>query len=208
MTPESAINLAWLGWYASWCVAAWWVNRTRKTAGLRELPYAILEIAGLLSILAYEALIHPLHNIAGFRIYTIVVPEFWSTRLWQLPETVGWGFFWFAIAGFLFCWWARLYLGRLWSGFITRKDGHQIVETGPYAIVRHPIYTGVLSAALAAAAIRATPLAVASFVLLFVAYQIKGRLEERFLSEELGADAYSAYRRRVPMLVPFGPRHA
>jgi protein-S-isoprenylcysteine O-methyltransferase Ste14 len=72
--------------------------------------------------------------------------------------------------------------------------------------VRHPIYTGIILAALATAAQLGTALAVAGAVVLWVGFWIKARLEERFLRDELGEGAYDAYRQRVPMLVPFGPR--
>ena len=51
-------------------------------------------------------------------------------------------------AGLAFCWWARLHLGAMWSGTVTRKDDHHIVDTGPYGLVRHPIYTGLIFSAL------------------------------------------------------------
>lgn len=207
MSPESAIGLAWIAWYGSWVIAARWANHTQKRAGgLRELPYAILEMAGLSALIFYPLLQTGPIAAFGVPVQPAQLPQFWLQRLWQLPANVEWVVVGVAIAGFLFCWWARIHLGRFWSGFITRKEGHKLVDTGPYGIVRHPIYTGVLTAAAAAAAIRATPLALLSLVLLLIAYQIKGRLEERFLSEELGADNYAAYRRRVPMLIPLAPR--
>jgi protein-S-isoprenylcysteine O-methyltransferase Ste14 len=86
---------------------------------------------------------------------------------------------------------------------VTRKEGHRVVDSGPYAIVRHPIYTGVITAALATMAVRGTQLAVAGVALLVVGYYLKGRLEERFLRAELGAEAYDAYARKTAMLVPF-----
>ena len=48
------------------------------------------------------------------------------------------------VAGLAFTWWARIYLGRLWSSEITRKEDHRIVDTGPYGIVRHPVYASYL----------------------------------------------------------------
>jgi protein-S-isoprenylcysteine O-methyltransferase Ste14 len=125
------------------------------------------------------------------------------TRLWEAPSTFGWTMVGLAVCGFVFCWWARLHLGRLWSGTVTRKEGHRVVDTGPYALVRHPIYTGLLAAAIATAALKATPLAVAGTLLIAVGLVLKAQLEEKFLREELGAESYDAYRRRVPMLVPF-----
>ena len=108
------------------------------------------------------------------------------------------------ITGFAFAWWARLHLGRLWSAFVTRKADHRIIDTGPYGIVRHPIYTGIILAALALAIVKGTVYAVAGTLLATLGFWIKARLEEGFLREQLGADAYDAYRRRVPMLLPFG----
>jgi hypothetical protein len=61
------------------------------------------------------------------------------------------------LAGLLFTWWARIHLGRLWSSDVARKADHHVVDTGPYGIVRHPIYTGILVASTATAAVRATP---------------------------------------------------
>jgi protein-S-isoprenylcysteine O-methyltransferase Ste14 len=96
-------------------------------------------------------------------------------------------------------------LGRLWSGFVSRKEGHRVVDTGPYRLVRHPIYTGIDAASFAVLVVKASPLALAGFVLVVWGYWLKARIEERFLREELGSEAYDAYARRVPMLVPFSP---
>ncbi|HEV8142202.1 MAG TPA: isoprenylcysteine carboxylmethyltransferase family protein [Methylomirabilota bacterium] len=108
-----------------------------------------------------------------------------------------------AILGFAFTWWARIALGRLWSGTVTRKAGHVIVTTGPYALVRHPIYTGILLAVVATALSRGTVLTYVGAVVFGIGLVIKARVEERFLQSELGQDNYRDYARRVPMLVPF-----
>jgi protein-S-isoprenylcysteine O-methyltransferase Ste14 len=108
------------------------------------------------------------------------------------------------LGGFAFAWWARLHLGSLWSSGITRKDGHRVVDTGPYGLVRHPIYTGLIAAVLATAVVGATPLAFAGGALMVYGLWRKAALEEPFLRQELG-QAYEAYCRRVPMLVPFLP---
>ena len=106
-------------------------------------------------------------------------------------------------AGIAFAWWARIHLGRLWSAQITRKADHHIVDTGPYGLTRHPIYTGMLIAVLATMAAKGTLLGIAGALLIAASFYVKARLEERFLREELGAEAYDGYSRRVPMLVPF-----
>ena len=125
-------------------------------------------------------------------------------RLWS--RQLGWALVAVAILGFAFAWWARIALGRLWSGTITRKDDHRILDTGPYGIVRHPIYTGLLLAVFATVAIKGEAPALAGGAPLLLGWTVKARIEEGFLSRELGAENYDAYRQRVPMLIPF-PRH-
>jgi hypothetical protein len=103
-----------------------------------------------------------------------------------------------AALGLTFTWWARFYLGRLWSSSVTRKADHHVVDTGPYAIVRHPIYTGIIAALYATALLKASPLGIAGVILMTYGFWLTAKLEERFLSEQLGVEAYGAYRRKVP----------
>jgi protein-S-isoprenylcysteine O-methyltransferase Ste14 len=107
------------------------------------------------------------------------------------------------VVGFAFCWWARIHLGKLWSGIITRKTDHRIVDTGPYGLVRHPIYTGLLLAILATMVAKGTIIGIAGAAVIATGIYMKARLEERFLRQELGPAAYDEYAGRVPMLVPF-----
>jgi protein-S-isoprenylcysteine O-methyltransferase Ste14 len=127
-------------------------------------------------------------------------------RLWH----VGWTGAWLCAAlvgvGVAVAWWARLYLGRMWSARITLKTDHKVVDSGPYSLVRHPIYSGLLLSLLATAAAKGTVLGIVGFVILLIGIWFKARLEERWLTSELRADAYENYRRRVPMLLPFGPK--
>jgi protein-S-isoprenylcysteine O-methyltransferase Ste14 len=96
----------------------------------------------------------------------------------------------------------------MWSGWITKKECHHIVDTGPYGIVRHPIYTGLIASAFATALMKGTILALLGATVMTLGFWIKARLEERFLREQLGLATYDDYRRRVPMLMPFGPKAA
>ena len=93
-------------------------------------------------------------------------------------------------------------LGRNWSAAVTVKAGHELVTTGPYAIVRHPIYAGLLLAFIGTAVARGDLGAVAAVVLVGWAFRRKTRLEERWMREQFGA-AYEAYARRVPALFPW-----
>jgi protein-S-isoprenylcysteine O-methyltransferase Ste14 len=124
-------------------------------------------------------------------------------RIWHVGYNVAYLLAILTFAGLIFAWWARIYLGRLWSGSITRKEGHRVVDSGPYAFVRHPIYTGLIGATLATGIAAATANAILGGILIILGLCLKARIEEHFLSTELGPGAYAAYRRRVPMLVPF-----
>ncbi len=201
MRPDDAIYLPWVIWIISWIAAALWANRTvKRPADGREWPYRSLELGGYALLLFFVA---PLRSHA---IKNTAASDYLTHRLWALPQAADWAMVALASAGFLFCWWARLHLGRLWSGWVTKKEGHRVIDTGPYAIVRHPIYTGILTAVIATAAEKGTGFATVGAILLILGYWLKARVEEHFLRQELSADAYNAFRRRVPMLVPFGPK--
>lgn len=188
--PQTWIYAPWVAWAVSWTLAAGWANRTTNVAA-REWPYRIFTVAGFVLLLFL---------VVDGKQRPVELPL--QHLLWTLPLDAQWAMVGLAALGFAFCWWARLHLGRLWSGSITRKEGHCVVDTGPYGLVRHPIYTGLLAAALATALVKGTTLAVAGFALMVVGYWMKARTEERFLREQLGREAYDEYASRVPMLVP------
>jgi protein-S-isoprenylcysteine O-methyltransferase Ste14 len=176
----------WWAFFISWVLAGRWSsNAAARPKGAREQPYVWL-------------------NAIGFAM--IFWPRTPVTRpLWINPPEVEWVMIALMLVGFAFCWWARLHLGRLWSATVTRKDDHRIIDTGPYALVRHPIYTGLILSGLTLAVLGASALHIIGAAIFTFSWFIKARLEETFLSEELGPETYAAYRRRVPMLVPFLP---
>jgi protein-S-isoprenylcysteine O-methyltransferase Ste14 len=118
-----------------------------------------------------------------------------------------WGLTALVVGGLAFTWWARLHLGRLWSSAVTEKPDHRVVDTGPYGLVRHPIYSGVSWAAFATAMARGTIDAWAGAAVLLLGFYVKARIEEGFLRAQLGP-AYDAYARRVGMLIPSLPGRA
>jgi protein-S-isoprenylcysteine O-methyltransferase len=106
------------------------------------------------------------------------------------------------VGGIAFAIWARLTLGANWSGMIvTTKQGHELVQTGPYAIVRHPIYTGLLLAVIGTAMARGTLAGYIGVAAVFVAIMIRVDIEEKLMSDRFG-ETYEAYRRRTRKLVP------
>lgn len=105
-------------------------------------------------------------------------------------------------AGIGFAFWARLALGANWSGTVTIKEGHELVRTGPYAIARHPIYTGFLLAMLGTAVVAGTLGALLGWGLVIVSFWRKSRIEEQWMREQFG-EAYARYADEVRALIPY-----
>jgi protein-S-isoprenylcysteine O-methyltransferase Ste14 len=106
------------------------------------------------------------------------------------------------VLGLAFSVWARLYIGRNWSGTVAVKQDHELIRRGPYALVRHPIYTGLLLAFIGSALARGEWRGVLAVLIVFVALWRKLRLEERWMSETFG-DEYRRYRAHTAALIPF-----
>jgi protein-S-isoprenylcysteine O-methyltransferase Ste14 len=107
-----------------------------------------------------------------------------------------------ALAGMSFAFWARVHLGKNWSGSPAIKVDHTIVRTGPYRIVRHPIYTGMFLM-ITGTAIGVGFVWLICVIPLFLAiFGVKIRMEEKFMIDEFG-EAYLEYRREVKALIPY-----
>jgi protein-S-isoprenylcysteine O-methyltransferase Ste14 len=203
VTPERAAMGVWAAWAVSWWAAAVWRKPAAARAGAgAELLHLVVTALGFWLLF---------FSLAGIRWRFAPAPldTIGPMQLWRLDDPAGWGLVAVVAAGFALCWWARLHLGDLWSGTVTRKEGHRVIDSGPYARVRHPIYTGLIMAALATGAIRGTTGALAGAGIIILGLWIKARVEERFLRAELGAAEYDAYAARTPMLIPrLGPSPA
>jgi protein-S-isoprenylcysteine O-methyltransferase Ste14 len=198
-----AYNLAlegvWALWAISWFAAARWSGKTavHKRTDIFTLKRVLLAIGAPLTIAPSAAW---WKFIAAF---PAAEPAFQTVAEWPTAALIA--LIGLTALGFVFCWWARIHLGRLWSGTVQVKADHRVVDTGPYGLVRHPIYAGILWSGWMSAAFHATPVAVFGAVLMSIGCYAIARVEESFLREQLGADAYDAYAARVPMLVPFAP---
>ena len=106
------------------------------------------------------------------------------------------------VAGFLFAVWAREHLGRNWSRSVTIKQGHELITTGPYAVVRHPIYTGILTGFLGMAIAVSEVRGFIAFAIMFLALWAKFRMEEKWMRSQFG-ETYAAYSRKTAALVPY-----
>ncbi len=187
--PSEILELIWIGWLISWVAASFWSGVTQKRiATLETWTYRAAMIAGGILLIPFTS-----------RLLA-------EGPIWEVGYGGAYALAGLMLMGLAFTWWARIYLGRLWSSVITRKEGHRVIDTGPYAVVRHPIYTGLIVALLATAAAEATVTAWFGAALIIFGLWRKASSEERFLTAELGTDAYRSYCRRVPMLIPFLPR--
>ena len=106
------------------------------------------------------------------------------------------------VAGLLFAVWARAHLGRNWSRSVTIKQDHELITTGPYAVVRHPIYTGILTGFLGMAIAISEVRGFVVVVLIFVVLWPKLRMEEKWMRSEFG-ETYAAYAEHTAALVPY-----
>jgi protein-S-isoprenylcysteine O-methyltransferase Ste14 len=176
----------WLAWLLYWLVSA----ATAKPTQRRE------SLASRLS--------HVLPLMVG--VYLIISPRLpipWlsAALLPDVPARYGLALVLVA-AGLGFTVWARVHLGRNWSGDVTQKEGHELVRSGPYAYVRHPIYTGLLLALLGSAIALGEPRGFLGVLIVLGAFWRKLRIEEGFM-RELFHEQYVRYMNEVPALVPF-----
>ncbi len=176
----------WLAWAAYW----WALSRSVKATARREPVFSrLLHIVPL--VLAVVLLWRP-----GFAI-PVLGERFMPLALWPFWTGAA-----LTLAGLLFAVWARVHIGRNWSGIVTVKEGHELITSGPYRFVRHPIYTGLLLAVAGSALARGDWSAVLAFALVFLALWRKLKIEERWMREHFG-DLYQTYIQRAAALIPF-----
>ncbi|HXI87818.1 MAG TPA: isoprenylcysteine carboxylmethyltransferase family protein [Parvularculaceae bacterium] len=196
-TPQNILLAIWMVWAAVWVLMAGFSSRPAERAGfLSQAPYMVVTIIGFFLLFSIDGVStsrgpHALSFSASF-----------SLKLWALPESAAWVMVGVGLFGAVFAFWARLTMGNLWSGSVQRKEGHRVVDKGPFGIVRHPIYTGLILGAGAMAAIKGFSISLAGFVLIILGFWMKARLEEKLLIASLGEE-YLNYRKRVPMLFPW-----
>jgi len=123
--------------------------------------------------------------------------ELWPSGIW--PFWIGAAV---TVAGLLFAVWAREHLGSNWSRAVTIKQGHELITTGPYAVVRHPIYTGILTGFLGTAIALSQVRGFICFVLVFLVFWAKLRMEEQWMRSQFG-ETYATYAHQTAALVPY-----
>ena len=184
-TFQFLFPVLWLAWAAYWL----WASRGVKPAERREsFGSRLLHLVPLLVALWLLWSDRLPFAFLNFRLFPWSAWEFWIGAL-------------ITVLGMLFNIWARVHLGPNWSGVVTIKQEHELIDGGPYTLVRHPIYTGLLVAFVGTAAARGDWQGVLAVFVAWAALWRKLRLEERWMTEHFG-ERYVAYCRRVPALVP------
>jgi protein-S-isoprenylcysteine O-methyltransferase Ste14 len=176
---ELVFALGWAAFWAYWLVAAFSAKRGRvQWSGQLRIRVVILGIAIVLV------------RVGVFRGHGITMQP------WQ----AGIGLVLFAV-GLAVAIWARVSLGRNWGTPMTQKDEPELVTGGPYRLVRHPIYSGILVAG-AGTALALNWLWLAAVGLAGVYFVYSATVEERFLTAQF-PDRYPAYKRSTRMLLPY-----
>jgi len=176
-------DVPWAVFAVWWLVRAFSTARTARAENPRQRA-AVLVLIGV-GVLFFMAPPEPLRR------------PLWATPIALLCVALA-----VETAGVTFAIVAREYLGAMWSGRVTLKEDHRIVETGPYRLVRHPIYTGVLTAVLGAVLARGSLAGLVAFVLIAAGLARKIVAEEALLRSHFGA-AYDDYRKKVAAIIPF-----
>ena len=176
----------WCAWGLYWIISA---AATKTTQRRESLGSRMAHIVPLV--------------VGGVLIAWRDIPWAWlALRLWPRSALAYFAGVALLYAGLAFAVWARVHLGRNWSGSVTVKEGHELIRSGPYGYVRHPIYTGLLTAVLGTALASGTLRAAIGLVIITVSLMRKIGTEEAFMRETF-PDSYPRYSEEVPALVPF-----
>jgi protein-S-isoprenylcysteine O-methyltransferase Ste14 len=178
------IPAMWLAWAVFWIVAARHTKPARWRESISSWTLHVLPLLACAVLFAAPCWLPPI-------LSERVVP---TGRPLPLLGAV------IVAAGLGFTAWARAHLGRNWSGIVTVKENHALVRTGPYRVVRHPIYTGLLLALIGTAAAIGEWRGVLAVIFALIGFLWKIRVEEKRMRENF--PEYSQYRRQTAALIP------
>jgi protein-S-isoprenylcysteine O-methyltransferase Ste14 len=185
-SPSRLIDGAWLLFSALWLIAAFGSKPALRAEG------------------AWERLSHILFMAAGFVLLYDSAPSClnWLNRSF-VPDrrSIDWLGAWLALVGVLFAIWARMTIGKEWSGEVQIKQGHQLIRSGPYAHIRHPIYTGLLIAVSGTALAAGEYRALLGVMVICIGFARKAKKEESFLAARFGP-AFDEHRRQTGFFLP------
>lgn len=187
MVPIEFCRWMWIAWAALWFFMAMRTKRAQTRLNpAQALTYIVPMLPGAWLFFAEQRI------LVRVGLWRPTIPAmFWLQGLGVAMT----------LAGLLFAIWARLYLGKNWSGLVQVKHDHELIRTGPYRLVRHPIYSGILLALVGTALCRRNLWGFAGIALIWLGLWLKSRLEERFMVQTFGTQ-YEDYRRTTGAIVP------
>ncbi len=179
------IKILWLVFVSYWVVSALKTRRTRK-----KEPFAWRYGVMFVEVLGFTLLFNGDADIGllGHRIF----PRIYALGI--VSVVLVW-------AGIALAVWARWHLGEYWSGRITLKEGHKLIRTGPYARLRHPIYSGLDLAAIGSALAIDRWRCVVGVCVIILGFWIKAKREEALLAGQFGEE-FQEHRRQTGFLLP------
>ncbi len=206
MIAGKLIVLCWLVFYVYWLVSAFFTKRAVWKQSLwKELLYRLPIVVGV--ILLFSG-----HEVPGIlvtqRPFRVHLQELWIRHsAWNamivghtpLAQTIA---VLVCVLGLVVAIWARRTLARNWSGNVTFKENHELVQRGPYRYVRHPIYTGLLMMVLGTAISNGHVEAFVGCLFFLTSFYIKLGQEEQVMLSHF-PDQYPAYRSRSKALIPY-----
>ncbi|SRR6266496_4708676 len=175
----------WIIFAVVWVVAWLRTKRTQERAAFHSRLLYSIPIAGGSYLMFSD-------NIPGGWLRLHIVPKNTVVEVIAVCLTA---------AGIAFAIWARFYLGQNWSSVVSVKVGHELIRTGPYAWVRHPIYSGLLLALFGTALARDKAIGMIALPLFWLGFWIKSRFEEQFMRKTFGQE-YEEYSSSTGALVP------
>lgn len=185
LTPGLTIRWAWIVFWLYWLAAAFGRKKTKqRESRLGRLSYTL----PLLCAFALLAWTTAHRGWLGYPFVPISAATEW------IGAAV-------TVAGLLFAVWARRKLGGNWSAMVTLKEGHELIRSGPYRRIRHPIYSGILLAFLGTAIAIGRIVGLIALAIVWASFWMKARREESFLAQEFGAQ-FEAHRKRTGMFLP------
>jgi protein-S-isoprenylcysteine O-methyltransferase Ste14 len=180
--------IAYSSWLVLWLV---WLPGYFTSKRTVDRPERGKQLVALFYIYAGFALIFS-HGGFGSFLGIRVTPEM------HLLGQIGLGL---DLVGILFAIWARWALGRNWSNVMALKEKHELVQTGPYGIVRHPIYTGMLLGVLGTAMTTGLLASYLGFICMLIGLLIRTQSEDRLMAKQF-PETHPSYRQRTKKLIP------